>query len=167
MTRRFTFSATEPSGCTCVSILYHCGAVYSFFVVFLQQASTYLRWFWTKTNMLSQSVYSQLVGGRGLRHGVVDESVAERHKLVADDFNGLLSSRTWGVQTLRNDVLRMRNSSFYNHVKVVTSQERGDRVRLSCTVPTAAGEFRQKWGGQKCVFGACFLWMVTTYNSWM
>lgn len=38
--------------------------------------------------------YSQLEGGRSLRHGIVDKGVAERHKLVADDFDGLLCSRT-------------------------------------------------------------------------
>lgn len=42
-----------------------------------------------------QTAYLQLKGGRGLWHGVVDEGVAERHKLVSDDFNGLLRRRTW------------------------------------------------------------------------
>lgn len=133
-------------------------AVYSFvFVCFLlQQASTYLHWFWTKTNMLCKTHFLQLKGGGGLWHGIVDKSVAERHKLVADDFDGLLCSRTWKVAVKKvekvyllaqhNHVVQMRNPRFWNNATVVTSQKCGNCVRLSCTISTAAEEFRQRWG---------------------
>lgn len=114
-----------------------------FWFVFLQQASTCPDWFWTKTNACSQ-----LKRGRGLWHGVVDKGVAERHKLVSDDFNGLLCRRTWKVKggkveefnlwAQRKNLRQMRNSCFWNNVTAVTSQKCGNCVRLSCTVSTAA-----------------------------
>lgn len=71
------------------------------FIVLLKQAGKRLFWFcsifsdmFVNTFRISY-MYLQLQGGRGLWHCVVNKSVAEGHKLVADDLDGLLSSRSY------------------------------------------------------------------------
>lgn len=165
----FTFSTKEPSACICVSILSHSGAkkqpsnlpavaVYSFVCLFFYYSKPphICIDFEPKQTCSAKPTYLQLKGGGGLWHGIVDKSVAERHKLVADDFDGLLRSRTCKVTVKEvekvyllaqhNHVLQMRNCSFWNNATVVTSQKCGNCVRLSCTISTAAEEFRQRWG---------------------
>lgn len=135
--------------------------VYSFiclFVFFNYGKPPHIRIdFEPKQTCSAKPMYLQLKGGRGLWHGVVNKSVAERHKLVADDFDGLLRSRTWTVTMKevekvisyeRNVMMfyKWETPSFWNNATVVTSQKCGDCVRLSCTIATAAEEFRQRWG---------------------
>lgn len=53
-------------------------------------------------NILGQQMFLQLKSGRGLWHGIVNKSVAEGHKLVADDFDGFLSSRSCKMKKLNH-----------------------------------------------------------------
>lgn len=55
-----------------------------------------------------QQKYLQLKGGRGLWHGVINKSVAEGHKLVADDFDGFLGSRSFKtMETFQSCVIKL------------------------------------------------------------
>lgn len=53
-------------------------------------------------HILDQQIYLQLKGGRGLCHGIINKSVAEGHKLVADDFDGFLSSTSCKMKRLNH-----------------------------------------------------------------
>lgn len=53
-------------------------------------------------HILDQQIYLQLKGGRGLCHGIINKSVAEGHKLVADDFDGFLSRTSCKMKRLNH-----------------------------------------------------------------
>lgn len=53
-------------------------------------------------HVLDQQIYLQLKGGRGLWHGIINKSVAEGHKLLADDLDGFLSSRSYKMEKVQS-----------------------------------------------------------------